>query len=306
MRDCFSVLRRTAVSLFFAFMTCGLLAGVGAVIAAENPAGSAFQDPYNGGIKLPNGGGEPGRAYRAFINAAYRKDYKQLCRLLVDPAGVPRCLEQKEALDANIGLLTLPKSHTVLGGFMKGDEATLNVAYIHTEGPQSTGFVVMKKAGNRWMISSMGGSGSGSYRAEASGTVDLSRGTIAGSADVGRSSGAGDAGPALGKWAFIGKDNKGIAWNGTLTIILDQGNPFCSIGMQAENGEGRGIEGECKWNPAEREVSFGLSRVTFAAILSPDGTRMTKGTWRESDEDVKTGTVIVTRTGTWTAAYTGR
>lgn len=179
------MLRRIVVSLVFAVLTCGLTSfGVSTAMAAEKPASSAFKDPYNGGIKLPNGGGEPGKAYMTFINAAYRKDHRQICELMADPADMAPCLQQKEALDSYIAMFTQPKSHKVLGGFMKGEEATLNVAYTFASGPQSTGFVVMKQMKGRWGISSFGGSGSGSFIAEASGQVDLGSSTVSGSAGV--------------------------------------------------------------------------------------------------------------------------
>lgn len=158
---CFSVFRRFIVSLVFTILACGLISsGIYAVIAAENPAISTFKDPYSGGIKLPNGGGEPGKAYIAFIDAAYRKDHTQLCKLMADPADMASCLQQKEALDRYIAMFTYPKSHNVLGGFMKGEEATLNVAYTFSSAPQSTGFVVMKQIKGKWIISFFGGSGS--------------------------------------------------------------------------------------------------------------------------------------------------
>jgi hypothetical protein len=161
----------------------GISAG-SAVNAAENPAISAFKDPYNGGIELPNGGGEPGKAYMAFIDAAYRKDHTQICKLMADPADMAPCLQQKEALDSYIAMFTQPKSHKVLDGFMKGEEATLNVAYTFSSAPQSTGFVVMKQMKGKWVISSFGGSGSGSVSAEASGQADLGSSTASGSASV--------------------------------------------------------------------------------------------------------------------------
>jgi hypothetical protein len=162
-----------------------LACGAPAAVAADNPATSVFRDPYNGGIKLPDGGGEPGKAYMAFINAAYKKDHAQICELIADSAGVPQCLRQKEALNSYIALLTQPESHKVLGGFVKGEEATLNVAYTFASAPQSTGFVVMKQMKGKWTISSFGGSGSGSVSAEARGQVDLESSTVSGSASVG-------------------------------------------------------------------------------------------------------------------------
>ncbi len=172
--------------MVFAVLACGLTSfGVSDAVAAENSASSAFKDPYNGGIKLPDGGAEPGRAYMAFITAAYAKDHAQICKLMADPAEVPQCLQQKEALDSYTAMFTQPTSHKVLGGFMKGEEATLNVAYTFASGTLSTGFVVMKQMKGRWNISSFGGSGSGSFSAEASGEVDLGSSTVSGSARAG-------------------------------------------------------------------------------------------------------------------------
>ncbi len=178
--DCFSLFRRIIVSFVFASLTCAIAFGAPAVIAAENPAGSGFKDPYNGGIKLPSDGGEPGRAYMAFINAAYRKDHAQICKLIVPPADVERCLRQKDALDIYISMFTQPKSHKVLGGFMKRDEATINVAYTFASAPQSSGLVVMIRQNGKWTVSLSGGSGSGSVSASASGEADLGSGTVTG------------------------------------------------------------------------------------------------------------------------------
>ncbi|HEY5897828.1 MAG TPA: hypothetical protein VIV54_09710 [Burkholderiales bacterium] len=110
-----------------------------------------------------------------------------------NPADLASCVQQKDALNGYIAMLTQPKSHTVIGGFMKGDEATLDVAYTFASAPQSTGFVVMKKTGGKWVISQFGGSGSGSVSAKASGQADLASASVSGSASA--SSGAGaDAG----------------------------------------------------------------------------------------------------------------
>lgn len=163
-----AVIGRMIVSLVLTGLALSLVSfGASAAIAAEVPVGS---------VKLPSDGGEPGRAYMAYINAAYRKDHKQLCRSMADPAEVEQCLQQKAALDGYIAMLTQPKSHRVLGGSLKGDEATLEVAYQHEGAPENTGIVVMKKTGSRWAIASFGGSGSTTVSAEASGTADLAAG----------------------------------------------------------------------------------------------------------------------------------
>ncbi len=159
--------------LFLAILTFGMFSLCDAtVIAAENPSNAAFKDPYNGGMKLPDGGGEPGKAYMTFIDAAYKKDYRKLCTVMSDPADVNTCLQQKAALDGVIAMFTQPKSHAVLGGYQKEDEATLNIEYTFASAPRSSGFVVMKQTKGKWMISSFGGSGSGTVSAGASGQAD--------------------------------------------------------------------------------------------------------------------------------------
>jgi hypothetical protein len=235
--DCCSEFSGKIISLGFAVLVCGLIFfSVSAVIAVENPASSAFRDPYNGGIELPNGGGEPGKAYMAFINAAYRKDHKKICELIADPAEVTQCLQQKEAMDGYIAMFTQPKSHKVLGGFMKGDEATLNVAYTHDGMPQNTGFAVMKKTKEKWILSSTGGSGSGTVSATASGQVDFGSSSASGSANVGG---------VPGDFAIIsispntkeytGKCPASITWTASITFRMSVADKF-SYHWELSNG----------------------------------------------------------------------
>lgn len=307
MAHCTSAFKRI-IALIFAILTCCLGSpSVSPTIAAENPAGAAFKDPYNSGIKLPNGGGEPGNAYTVFINAAYSKDHTQICRLMADPSEVPQCLQQKEALNGYIAMLTQPKTHKVLGGFMKADEATLDVAYAFASGPPSSGFVVMKKMNGRWVISSFGGSGSATITAEASGKVDLATG--AGAASAARQfPEAKYTGPALGKWTFEGKDSKGVAWTGTLTISKQDsgGTKYidCSLDATTKGGTSNGVGSECRWDPSNREVLFGPElNARYSAILSADGKTMTQGKWTEAEKNWNTQKVIIKKTGVWSAAY---
>jgi hypothetical protein len=234
---CFAVFRRTIVTLVFAVLVCGLISfGVSAVIAAENPASSTFQDPYNGGIKLPNGGGEPGKAYMALIDAFYKKDHTQICKVIADQADQAQCLQQKEALDGYIAMFTQPKSHKVLEGFMKGEEATLNVAYTFASAPDSIGFVVMKRIKGKWSISSFGGSGSGRVSAEASGQVDLGSSSASSSASL-------DGIP--GEFALIsispntkeysGKCPANITWTASITFKMPLPDKF-SYHWELSNG----------------------------------------------------------------------
>ncbi|GAM07895.1 hypothetical protein OR1_00164 [Geobacter sp. OR-1] len=64
---------RLAPRLFFAIMMTTVTFCFNPIIAAagQNPAGHEFRDPYKGGTRLPEGGGEPGKAYMALIDAVY-------------------------------------------------------------------------------------------------------------------------------------------------------------------------------------------------------------------------------------------
>ncbi|GAM07896.1 hypothetical protein OR1_00165 [Geobacter sp. OR-1] len=90
-----------------------------------------------------------------------------------DGEALAQCLKNKEMSQGVVFLLGSPKSHRVADGSMKGDEATLDVAYSWADMPESYGFVVMKQLKGKWFISSFGGSGSTDIDVQASGTVDL-------------------------------------------------------------------------------------------------------------------------------------
>ncbi len=314
-----SVFRGAIVSLTVAILACGgasLDVSIGA--AAGAPAGSTLKDPYNGGTKLPGGGGEPGKAYIAFVDAAYRKDYRQLCTCVADSADLAECLRHKEVLDAYIAMFTQPKSHEVLGGFVKGDDATLDVAYTFEAAARSTGFVVMKKNKQRWSISSFGGSASANVDVQASGHVDLGASSAPASGAVsaggpGASSPAGGKVPALGKWAFEGKDDKGVAWTGTVTLApLDTANydasrffSLFSLDVSSGNSSG-GVEAPCTWDSVHQKLSVSSpGTFEYTATLSADGKGLTQGRWTDSKEDFETKKVTVTRTGVWSARYLG-
>lgn len=164
--------RAFVATLMSAVFACGFNPGPSAA-AAEKTVRHAFKDPYKGGTRLSEGGGEPGMAYMALIDAVYQKDHAQICRLMADGEELAQCLKNKEATQGIVLLLGNPKAHKVLDGYLKGDEATLDVAYTWPEAKESYGFVVMKHQKGKWILSSFGGSGSADIDVEASGTKDL-------------------------------------------------------------------------------------------------------------------------------------
>ena len=314
-----SVFRGALVSLVVAILACNWAAldvSVGA--AAGTPAGSTLKDPYNGGTKLPGGGGEPGKAYMAFVDAAYRKDYRRLCACVADSADVAECLRHKDALDAYIALLTQPKHHEVLGGFVKGDDATLDVAYTFEPAARSTGFVVMKRNKQRWAISSFGGSASTSVDAQASGQVELGSSAAAGEngkpqGGAGRTAALAGSGPAFGKWTFDGKDDKGVHWTGTITLAKldttsdDAGRYYALCSLDRTSGDSpSGVGAPCVWDPAHRTLTVSSSgSFEYTAVLQAGGKALAQGKWKELSEDFDTKKVIVTKSGIWSATYTG-
>ena len=120
-------------------------------------------------------------------------------------------------------------------------------------------------------------------------------------------------GPATGKWAFEGKDDKGVVRTGTLTIKeLDKArfdaNRFHSMCvLESESKESSyGVDTPCTWDQGKKEVSFGTERSAYSAILSADGKNMTLGKWTDSEKDFSTRKVTVKKTGVWSAKYLGQ
>lgn len=119
--------------------------------AAEEPAKkgadrAVLKDSSSGGTPLPDGGGEPGKAYMALVNAIYKKDYAQICNL--NNIDENTCKENKKGIDGLMGLFSAPKAHKVAGGFMKEDSATLDIIYSWENEQVSKAIVTMKRNNN--------------------------------------------------------------------------------------------------------------------------------------------------------------
>ena len=124
-------------------------------------------------------------------------------------------------------------------------------------------------------------------------------------------------GPALGKWAFTGKDSTGLVWTGTLDITkLDptrfdasKYHSLCSLEVQSTdpNKGTVGVEAPGIYDPGTRAVSFsirGIAIHSYTAVLSADGRSLTQGKWTESAKGPRKngqpGATVVT-TGVWSA-----
>jgi len=284
-----------AVSLFAAFAFClGLMFTADAGAAAKHE----FKDPYDGGTRLPAGGGEPGKAYRDLLDAAGKKDLPRICRLVTtDENQLKECLKDRKAAESIAFWLGDPKGQKILDGYSKGDEATLDVAYRHAGAPDSYAAVRMKTGGGKWIWAGFSASGSGEVSASAGGTRDL--GAPAGAEKPAFS--PKDC-PMLGKWEFAGKDDTGAAWKGVIDIRIDNEDVACDVNIQGPKFSS-GIGGPFECRPDRKNFECAISGNSFTAVLSSDGKRLTNGKWTLKEDDFLKSPKI---TGNWSAKLQGR
>jgi|GEM_PF-2158283 len=285
-------------SLIFVAITLCLDYGATADPAMNNPSEHEFKDPYAGGTRLLERGGEPGKAYMDLLDAVGRKDSRRICRLMTtDEKEMKECLKDEKAVDGIALWLGDPKGQRILDGYSKGDKATLEVAYPHADGPESYASVRMKKVSGKWIWDGFSASGSSTIEASASGTVDL--GAPAG-AEVQPSSPQ-DC-PMLGKWKFIGKDDKGGVWKGTIDIRIENNGVTCDVNIQGPKF-GSGVGGSFECMPGQKNFSCSSGADSFTAVFSANGKNLTNGRWKTEENDfVKFPKV----TGTWSAEFLGR
>jgi hypothetical protein len=92
---------------------------------------------------LPKGGGEPGKALMAFLEAAHKKDFAKIRGMY--PAEISKKISDKD-LEASIGIYILfdPSTLSITGGSAKGDSATLNTL--------SHGTITMQRMNGKWLM----------------------------------------------------------------------------------------------------------------------------------------------------------
>jgi hypothetical protein len=92
---------------------------------------------------LPKGGGEPGKAFMAFLEAAHKKDFAKIRGMY--PAEVSKKITDKD-LEASLGMFILfdPSTLSITGGSAKGDSATLNTL--------SHGTITMQRMNGKWLM----------------------------------------------------------------------------------------------------------------------------------------------------------
>lgn len=102
---------------------------------------------------VPAGGGEPGRALLALFTAIRDADWDAAHLHLREeevPKTAPKASEMKRYFD---GLaLNYPKSATVTGGLMKGDQAQLQIEGTNKDGKKIKGEFAMKKVAGNWRV----------------------------------------------------------------------------------------------------------------------------------------------------------
>jgi hypothetical protein len=101
------------------------------------------------GDPLPEGGGEPGRAYQAWITAIHSGDLEQIKQLV--PQDMRAMLDDEDAHESlEFMALMTPTEVTILGGSSDGATAVLEVEAI-MEGEQVRGEITLTKQGEMWM-----------------------------------------------------------------------------------------------------------------------------------------------------------
>ncbi|MEA2238611.1 MAG: hypothetical protein QOC81_3335 [Thermoanaerobaculia bacterium] len=105
---------------------------------------------------LPAGGGEPGHAFVALIDAIRAGDWDASHLHLREddiPSTKPAPSDKKHFFE---GLaLNYPKSATVAGGLIKGDQAQLQISGASYDGSKIKGDIAMKRVAGNWRVVDM-------------------------------------------------------------------------------------------------------------------------------------------------------
>jgi hypothetical protein len=293
--------RFLGVLMFAEFAFCsahGAAAIVADAVSMETPTKREFKDPYDGGTRLPRGGGEPGKAYTELLDAVGKMDFLRICNLMTaDENELKECAKDKKIAEGIAFFIGDPKGQKILDGYSKGDEATLDVAYPHAGGPELYASVHMKKTGGNWIWNGFSASGSGEVGATASGTADPGA-----TAKAERQPFSPQSCPMLGKWEFAGKDDQGAMWKGVIDIKIENEEVACDINLQGPKFS-TGVGGPFPCKPDQKSFSCETGGNSFTATLSADGKNLTNGKWTTKGDDFLNFPKV---TGAWTAKPAGR
>ncbi len=136
---------------------------------------------------------------------------------------------------------------------------------------------------------------------------------VPGASRAGQPAGTGASDLGFGGWKFTGKDKAGVVWTGTLAIekldasmfdpqkYIAQGN----LQIESADGGGKGANPPVQYDPATRVFTMGAESdyggSVYTAGLSPDGKRLTKGVWKETERMSDEKEKRVVSEGQWSA-----
>jgi hypothetical protein len=136
---------------------------------------------------------------------------------------------------------------------------------------------------------------------------------VPGASRAGQPAGTGVSDLGFGNWKFTGKDKAGVVWTGTLGIEkldTDQFDPqkYVAQGnlrIETADGSGKGANPPIQYDPATRVFTMGAESdyggSVYTAVLSPDGKRLTKGVWKETERGSDEKEKRVVSEGEWSA-----
>jgi len=108
---------------------------------------AVFSDP---GQPLPADGGEPGKAYLAFIDVLRKRDTKAIIAKQALAADMVEILGEDSIVE--IATMAHPETAEVVGGWIDGERAQLRIKGRHAYGQTVRGRVEMKNDGGVWKV----------------------------------------------------------------------------------------------------------------------------------------------------------
>lgn len=102
------------------------------------------------GQPLPADGGEPGKAYLAFLKVLQKREAKSVLALQALPEDMIEILGEESLVE--IAAMNHPNSAEIVGGWIDGERAQLRIKGTHTFGHTVRGSVEMKNVDGVWKV----------------------------------------------------------------------------------------------------------------------------------------------------------